>query len=66
MDFLFKMVILVLYTVIIWTRVRTRTRNIWTRKYPDPGLKLYRVFGRSSKQRNNRKSARIYGGKRPP
>ena len=44
-----KRLFLVLYVLTFWTRVRTRTRNSWTRKYPDPGLTLNRVFGRSTR-----------------
>ena len=44
-----KRLFLVLYVLTFWTRVRTQTRNSWTRKYPDPGLKKYRVFGRSNR-----------------
>ena len=43
--------ILLVILLLFWTRVRTRTRDGWTRNYPDPGLKINRVFGRSSNTR---------------
>ena len=47
-----EIIILSVLLQLSWTRVRTRTRGVWTRKYPDPGLKSYWVFGRSSHHYN--------------